>query len=95
MLTCARSECEEVIEEKKKHNQIYCSDECCRLATNEKLREKYKDRRDRAKGNRRDCKECGQPLSRYNESRKCQACATKADTARHRQTQNLLSLLQV
>ena len=41
-MICASEDCENTFE-KSTHNQKYCSDECCRIATNKKIRDKYSD----------------------------------------------------
>lgn len=76
---CAREGCEEVAE-RKTHNQKYCSDECCRLATNQRIMEKYYAKRDQRQGKARYCKECGKTrLSRYNDSLICGACKVRKE----------------
>ena len=80
VFTCARSGCEETFE-KKAHNQKYHNDECCRLATNSKIMEKYYERRAQRLGKTRLCKKCGvTKLSRYNDGRICSACESKSQT---------------
>jgi len=66
----------------KTHNQRYCSDECCRLATNKRIMEKYYQRKERRKGGRRVCvtRECATILNRYNDSEICALCLAKKDT---------------
>ena len=39
-MICAREECG-IEFEQKTHNQKYCSDECCRIATNKRIMDKY------------------------------------------------------
>lgn len=74
---CDREGCD-VSYIKKTHNQRYCSDECCRLATNKRIMEKYYARRDQLQGKPRYCKMCGiTKLSRYNDGEICAACQTK------------------
>ena len=75
---CDRSECDNLFE-KSTHNQKYCSDECCRIATNEKLRKAYYDKKDRLAGKKRLCKNkgCGLELSRYNSTKVCGSCESK------------------
>ena len=76
---------------KHTHNMKYCSDECCRLATNARIMEKYYERKARLKGAVRVCvsENCETKLSRYNPSHICAACERK-DAERDR-----LSLLQM
>lgn len=77
MLTCARNGCD-VEFEAKTHNQKYCGPECCRIATNKRIMEKYYDKRDRRRGKVRYCKDCEVTrLSRYNDSSVCGPCKEK------------------
>ena len=72
---CDRPGCEEWFS-KKTHNQRYHDDECCRIATNAKIMEKYYERRDIKNGVTRICKVCSiSKLSRYNDTNTCAACA--------------------
>jgi hypothetical protein len=81
LITCARDKCEERFLQKT-HNQKYCSDECCRLATNKRIMEKYYARRDQRQGVPRFCKICGvTKLSRYNDGEICSSCATSREIA--------------
>lgn len=77
-MICAYDECNKEFNPKT-HNQKYCCDECCRTATNLKIKEKYYKNKDRLKGKSRNCinKECKNPLSRYNESDICLTCQAK------------------
>lgn len=74
--TCARPECGKEFS-KTTHNQKYCSNECCRIETNRKLKENYHERVAIRRGKKRSCKVCGNGLSRYNDSKICGACQTK------------------
>jgi hypothetical protein len=65
--------------EPKTHNQKYCSDECCRVATNEKLKKAYYDKKERLQGKKRYCKTCNAKLSRYTEGKFCSSCLSKKD----------------
>lgn len=76
MNICAREGCE-VEYTKKTHNQKYCTDECCRLATNSRIMVGYYKTRDRKRGVDRWCEVCEGKLSRYNSSDVCNACKTK------------------
>jgi hypothetical protein len=78
---CAYSECGNDFVAKT-HNQRYCSDECCRLATNKRIMEKYYQRKERRKGARRVCVStgCSTALNRYNDSEICAVCLAKKDT---------------
>lgn len=74
---CDRKGCDEWFT-KKTHNQRYHNDECCRLATNAKIMEKYYERRAQRLGHTRMCKSCKTTkLSRYNDDQVCAACKTK------------------
>lgn len=79
MLICARNGCKDEFVQKT-HNQKYCCDECCRLATNERIMEKYYARRDQRLGKVRICNLCEvTKLSRYNNSLVCSSCDLKHD----------------
>ena len=75
MKTCAYAECGQKFESKT-HNQRYCSDDCCRKATNVRLMEQYYERKARRNGHIRVCEtaDCNTRLSRYNDGRVCQKC---------------------
>lgn len=60
----------------KTHNQKYCSNECCRIATNKRIMEKYYAKKARLNGEQRMCG-CGSPLSRYNAEDICSVCESK------------------
>ena len=76
---CDRPGCEEWFV-KKTHNQRYHNDECCRIATNAKIMEKYYERRDIKNGVERTCKKCNlTKLSRYNDSQICASCKSKRE----------------
>lgn len=74
-MICAYEECNNEFNPKT-HNQKYCSDECCRTATNQKLKEAYYEKKARLAGKERICKTsgCNVVLSRYNEGRICDKC---------------------
>ena len=74
-MICAYDECSNKFEPKT-HNQKYCSEECCRIATNEKLKEAYYNKKARLAGKKRICKTkgCEVVLSRYNETMICDKC---------------------
>lgn len=75
MIECAYAECD-IKFTPKTHNQRYCSDDCCRKATNARLMEQYYEKKDRLKGRIRVCANthCGTVLSRYNEGKTCLKC---------------------
>jgi hypothetical protein len=75
-MICANSECAKEFEAKT-HNQKYCTDECCRLATNRRIMEKYYEKKAIRQGAKRECKRCKGILSRYNESDVCSGCQKK------------------
>lgn len=83
MKKCAFSECKKEFEPST-HNQKYCSDLCCRTATNLKIKEKYYENKQRLQGKKRSCvrKNCNNVLSRYNEGAVCQECLSKDESAK-------------
>ncbi len=93
MKVCAYGECGLKFEAKT-HNQIYCSDDCCRKATNARLMEQYYERKARRQGHIRVCENdgCNTRLSRYNDGRECQKCASAKKSESRKQ---LLDLLRV
>lgn len=90
MLTCANEGCNtEYLP--KTHNQKYCTDECCRLATNRRIMEKYYEKRDQRQGKPRFCKAgCGARLSRYNDAQVCSPCKEKRQVDANRSAANML-----
>lgn len=72
-MICANKECAQNFEAKT-HNQKYCSDECCRVATNRRIMEKYYEKKAIRGGASRSCKKCNLILSRYNQSDICSSC---------------------
>lgn len=52
-------------------------DECCRIATNRRIMEKYYEKKAIRNGAFRACKKCKSSLSRYNNSLTCAACEKK------------------
>ena len=77
-MICANKECAKEFEPKT-HNQKYCTDECCRVATNRRIMEKYYEKKAIRNGAKRGCKKCNAQLSRYNESNLCSACTRKVN----------------
>ena len=71
-MICANKECAKEFDSKT-HNQKYCSDECCRIATNRRIMEKYYEKKAIRNGAKRVCK-CGNHLSRYNQGNVCAIC---------------------
>jgi hypothetical protein len=72
-MICANKECSKEFEPKT-HNQKYCTDECCRIATNRRIMEKYYEKKAIRSGAKRGCIKCKAQLSRYNESSLCSPC---------------------
>ena len=91
-MICAYEECNNEFEPKT-HNQKYCSDECCRIATNKKLKEQYYERKARLAGERRICKSkgCNVILSRYSESN---ICATCSNSKKMKQRKDLIEMVR-
>lgn len=77
-MICAYKSCDNEFEPKT-HNQKYCCDECCRIATNEKIKQKYYEKKERLAGKRRICKNkgCNVSLSRYNPEYICGPCQAR------------------
>lgn len=71
-MICSNKECAKEFDAKT-HNQKYCSDECCRIATNRRIMEKYYEKKAIRNGALRTCK-CGGRLSRYNAGNLCASC---------------------
>ena len=72
-MICANKECAKEFDSKT-HNQKYCSDECCRIATNKRIMEKYYEKKAIKNGSSRQCKKCKSQLSRYNADLICSKC---------------------
>lgn len=85
-MICANSDCSKDFESKT-HNQKYCSDDCCRVATNKKIMEKYYEKKAIRNGAVRLCKKCKSKLSRYNSENVCSKCV-KSNNSQHKE--NLL-----
>lgn len=75
-MICANKECAKEFESKT-HNQKYCSDECCRVATNRRIMEKYYEKKAIRNGAVRQCNKCNTKLSRYNQGSLCSSCEKK------------------
>lgn len=78
--------------EPKTHNQKYCSDECCKIATNIKIKEKYYYKKARLSGKKFICKTrgCKQVLNRFTTDEVCEVCKAKD---REKERQDLLDML--
>jgi hypothetical protein len=72
-MICSNKECG-IEFDAKTHNQKYCSDECCRVATNKRIMEKYYEKKAIKNGALRICSSCKSKLSRYNQSDMCASC---------------------
>ena len=79
-MICSNKECSKDFDAKT-HNQKYCSDECCRIATNRRIMEKYYEKKAIRNGAFRACSKCKTRLSRYNQSNMCAACEKKIDVS--------------
>lgn len=91
IIQCQRNDCEDMFT-KKTHNQRYHNDECCRLATNFRIMEKYYDKRDQRSGRARYCKICGNTkLSRYNDSQICSSCDIETQGSINKSLAEMLS----
>lgn len=76
-VVCARNDCGKTFI-RGTHNQKYCSKECFRITTNKKIVERYHENKKILNGKRRDCRLCGNALSRYNKTNKCSACSSSS-----------------
>lgn len=86
---CANPQCETSFNPTR-HNQKYCSKDCCKVVTNAKIMQQYYDKKDRKSGKKRVCNSCDiTTLSRYNEGNVCQPCILGERAA------NRLELLQL
>lgn len=90
-MICDYLECDNEFEPKT-HNQKYCSDECCKIATNLKIKEKYYYKKARASGVKFECatKGCNQILSRFTTDLVCEVCKAKE---RSKDRQDILDML--
>lgn len=81
-MICQYDECDNEFEPRT-HNQKYCSDECCRIATNIKIKERYYEKKERLSGKKRICKSrgCDTILDRYNDSNICNLCISKKENS--------------
>jgi hypothetical protein len=72
-MICSNLSCSKEFDSKT-HNQKYCSDECCRIATNKRIMDKYYEKKAIKNGAVRLCKKCKAKLSRYNSEDVCASC---------------------
>ena len=77
-MICANLECKKEFQPKT-HNQKYCTDDCCRTATNRRIMEKYYEKKAIRNGALRICKKCKTKLSRYNDTALCVSCTRKVE----------------
>lgn len=90
-MICSNQECGEEFEPKT-HNQIYCSDVCCRIVTNKKMMERYYAKRARKLGIDKTCITCRKDvISRYSEDVECSLCKMKKDSERNSIVKNRLA----
>ena len=89
-MICANKECG-INFEPKTHNQKYCTDECCRVATNRRIMEKYYEKKAIRNGAARGCKKCNAQLSRYNETPLCASCQKKIDIGQRSKIMGMLN----
>jgi hypothetical protein len=78
-MICENKECKKKFTPKT-HNQKYCKDECCRIATNKRIMEKYYEKKAIKNGAERLCKKCNIQLSRYNKNNICSSCEKNINT---------------
>ena len=93
-LTCSREGCDEEFISKT-HNQKYHDDECCRLATNAKIMQKYYDRKNQRMGIPRACSVCESKLSKYNSSKICNTCELKIEKNRKDEVLSMLYSISI
>lgn len=81
-MICAFDECGKEFDPHR-HNQKYCSSECCKESTNKRIRKKYQDAKDRLGGKHRICSNsgCSTVLSRYTEGTICGKCLSEQSVA--------------
>lgn len=93
-MICAREDCG-IEFDQKTHNQKYCSDECCRIATNKRIMEKYYEKKAIRNGAKRICKSkgCNEILSRYNYSSVCYSCESKKRSSAKKELLDLVNVI--
>ena len=72
-MICGNTDCKKEFEPAT-HNMKYCCAECCRIATNRRIKEKYHENKARLAGKDRRCSDCNTALSRYNRGDVCNYC---------------------
>lgn len=91
MSICAREGCEEEFLPAT-HNQKYHDSECCRVATNQRIMQKYYAKRDQKAGKARYCTKCNHTrLSRYNDSQICGSCKVSSVAAANNAVATMLA----
>lgn len=91
MIKCAREGCSEEFV-KRTHNQKYHDDECCKLATNVRMMEKYYRRKAQQSGQTRYCSVCfNTKLSRYNDSTVCSGCQMSREVSMNNSVASMLA----
>jgi len=88
-MICANTECAKDFDSKT-HNQKYCSDECCRVATNKRIMQKYYEKKAIKNGASRLCKECKSQLSRYNAENICSSCLKETNPRSKKLLQDII-----
>ncbi len=82
MIECANPNCSNKFEQVK-HNQKYCTAECCKVVTNAELMRQYYAKKARLAGKKRMCIVCDEvQLSRYNSTECCSLCNAREKTAK-------------
>ena len=91
-MICAHKGCTNKFEPKT-HNQKYCSDECCKIATNLKIKEKYYYKKARAAGKKFKCatRGCNQILSRFTTDKICEGCQSKRKSQERQEILDMLN----
>ena len=91
-MICAYPECDNEFEPKT-HNQKYCSDDCCKIATNLKIKEKYYYKKARASGVKFKCatRGCQQVLNRFTTDKICEVCKAKEKTKDRKEILDMLN----
>jgi hypothetical protein len=89
-MICANTDCLKKDFKPKTHNQKYCSDECCRVATNKRIMQKYYEKKAIKKGAIRLCKKCKAQLSRYNAEDRCSSCIKKTNSKSKKLLQDII-----
>jgi hypothetical protein len=89
-MICANTECKKDFEGQT-HNQKYCCDNCCRVATNKRIMEKYYEKKAIRAGEKRKCKNCSEYLSRYNDNKTCSSCIKKIQKKHHSRLMDIIN----